>query len=215
MHSILIVINAMKKINIFFSIVIFFLCNHLFGQTVTDSGLIFKKIYTNKEWKKESKDVNLFNKLIKKFEKSISSDNNDLKNSMLTELKDQMKIEYNQLNDRITKRAKTTSWPKKQKDTLAQDDLPKAYNPTIPGQLERVDKNKIIEGRSETEILLMYSRILNKENRIIRQLSMMEEVTESTPQSSMDEILKNAMEFKSIMKEEVQLMAKEKGKKKS
>lgn len=205
----------MKKINIFFSIVIFFLCNQLFGQTVTDSGLIFKKIYTNKEWKKESKDVNLFNKLIKKFEKSISSDNNDLKNSMLTELKDQMKIEYDQLNDRITKRAKTTSWPKKQKDTLAQDDLPKAYNPTIPGQLERVDKNKIIEGRSETEILLMYSRILNKENRIIRQLSMMDEVTESTPQSSMDEILKNAMEFKSIMKEEVQLMAKEKGKKKS
>ncbi|MEP7195519.1 MAG: hypothetical protein ABI851_03310 [Saprospiraceae bacterium] len=180
---------------------------------IPDSGIVFKAIYTNKEWKKESKDIKQFSSVIKEFVKANKSTNVDLKNSALESLKLQMKKEYDELNNRITSRAKKFSPSKKSKDTLIVNDMPKGYNPTIKGQIEHVDKSALLEGRSETEILLLYSRILNKENRIIRQLAMMEEITDVTPPSSFEAIIKNAADFKSAIEEEVKLMAKEKGKK--
>ncbi|HNA65648.1 MAG TPA: hypothetical protein PKZ51_13065, partial [Saprospiraceae bacterium] len=62
-------------------------------------------------------------------------------------------------------------------------------------------------------ILLLYSRILNRENKVIRQLANMDVITEATPISSYEEILRNAGEFRKYMKEELSLLAKEKGKK--
>ena len=183
------------------------------GFANIDTSILYKTIYTNKEWKKESKDIKQFAKVIKQFKKSISSSNIDLKNATLNLLREQMKKEGEELNNRITARAKKFSPAKKNTDTLITTDLPLGYNPTIKGQIKHVDKNSILEGKSETEILLMYSKILNKENKVIRQLSLMKEITETTPEVSYNEILKNADEFKSYLKDELNLMAKEKGKK--
>lgn len=183
-----------------------------FASGANDSLIVFKPIYTKQEYKKEVKDLKEFDKVFKSFKKSISSSNIDLKNAALESLKSQMKKEYDELNTRITARAKKFSPLKKPLDSIAQNDLPKGYNPSIKGQIQSVDKNALIDGKSETEILIRYSKILNKENRLIKQLSMMEEINDTTPITSINEILNNGNDFKSLMKDELNLLSKEKGK---
>ncbi|MEO6189170.1 MAG: hypothetical protein ABIO44_01220 [Saprospiraceae bacterium] len=203
----------MKNISLGSLLASLFLFIQIQGFANTDSSILYKANYTNKEWKKESKDIKQFAKIIKEYKKSMGSNNIDLKNATLNLLKEQMKKEADELNNRITARAKKFSPAKKNTDTLITSDLPVGYNPTIKGQIKRVDKNSILEGKSETEILLKYSRILNKENKVIRQISLMKEITEITPEVSYNEILNNANEFKTYLKDELNLMAKEKGKK--
>lgn len=186
----------------------------LVAQNIQDTGIVFKPVYTKKEFKKESRDLKAFDKIVKEFRKSVTGTNIDLKNASLESVREIMKKEYDELNTRITARAKKFN-PSSAKatDTTAQSDLPKAYNPTIKNQIPRVDKNALLEGKSETSILLLYSRILNRENKVIRQLANMDVITEATPTSSYDEILRNAGEFRKYMKEELSLMTKEKGRK--
>ncbi len=195
---------------ILYSFLCLFCCQN--AHAINDSTIVFKPRYTKQEYKKEVKDLKEFDKVYKSFKKAAESTNIDLKNSTLESLKTQMKKEYDELNARITSRAKKFSPMKKPLDSIAQNDLPKGYNPTIKGQIQTVDKTALIDGKSETEILIRYSKILNKENRLIKQLSMMEEITESTPNSSISEILNNGADFKSYLKEELNLMNKEKGK---
>ncbi|MFN8279276.1 MAG: hypothetical protein U0V49_03235 [Saprospiraceae bacterium] len=197
---------------------VFILCLGPFlmaAQNVQDTGIVFKPVYTKKEFKKESHDLKAYDKVVKEFRKSNAGTNIDLKNASLETLRETMKKEYDELNTRITARAKkfNPSSAKTATDTTAQSDLPKAYNPTIKNQIPRVDKNALLEGKSETSILLLYSRILNRENKVIRQLANMDVITEATPTSSYEEILRNAGEFRKYMKEEISLLAKEKGKK--
>ncbi len=180
-----------------------------------DTSIVFTPQYTKKEIKKEAKDIKEFKKVIKEFKKSITSKNIDLKNSALVDLKSQMKKEYDELNSRITTRAKKVSSFKRSTDTLISGDIPLGYNPTIKGQIDRVDKSEIFKGKNETEILLLYTKILNKQNRIFRQLDSLEELTLSTPQSTYDAVLQNASDFKSTLTDELKLLSKEKGKKKN
>lgn len=193
--------------------VLLFLCFHLNAYAAKDSSLVFQARYSKKEIKKEAKDIKEFGKIVKSFKKSSQSDNIDLKNSALEELRVQMKKEYEELNLRITSRAKKASPAKRSKDTLIREDLPQGYNPTIKGQFENVDKTEILKGKNETEVLMMYSKILNKENRIIRQLEEFAEFDSSTPASTVESILKNASEFKTCLQEEFYLLNKEKLKK--
>lgn len=179
-----------------------------------DSSIVFTAQYTKQEVKKEAKDIKEYNKVVKVFKKSISSKNIDLKNSTLSDLKSQMKKEYEELNSRITSRAKKVSTFKRTSDTLISGDIPQGYNPTIKGQIERVEKSDVLKGKNETEILLLYTKILNKQNRIIRQLDSLEELTITTPNSTYESVLKNAGDFKMTLSEELKLLNKEKGKKK-
>ena len=187
-----------------FTILFLFSIDHNYSRSFLNDSLIqYKPIYTNKEYKKEKKDIKAFEKTIKAYEKSISSHNIDLINMHLANLKSVMMKETNELNGRITARTKRTR-PAKQ-----------GYNPSIEGQIINTPKSEILEKRSETEILIKYSKVLNKENQIIRKLGNISEVNSDTPSSSFEEILKDAKEFKELMKSELYNMSFEKGKKKS
>ncbi|NOT36490.1 MAG: hypothetical protein HOP11_03845 [Saprospiraceae bacterium] len=195
-------------------VVFFLLISTISIHASVDSNIVFQPIYSKKEIRKESKDIKEFAKKIKSLVKSQKSDNIDLKNYSLEEIKSQMKKEYEELNKRITIRAKKISPSKRSKDTLISGDIPQGYNPTIKGQFEKVDKNEILKGKNETEILMMYSKILNHENRIIRQLEEFQEFNSTTPSTTFDSVIKNANEFKNCLKDELALLSKEKGKKK-
>lgn len=199
-----------------FTILFLFSIDHNYSRSFLNDSLIqYKPIYTNKEYKKEKKDIKAFEKTIKAYEKSISSHNIDLINMHLANLKSVMMKETNELNGRITARTKRTRPAKQIVDTLNNPELPKGYNPSIEGQIINTTKSEILEKRSETEILIKYSKVLNKENQIIRKLGNISEVNSDTPSSSFEEILKDAKEFKELMKSELYNMSFEKGKKKS
>lgn len=179
----------------------------------SDSTLVYNKLYTNKEVKKEVKDYKNFNKMVRKLKKSANKENIDLKNSILSEVKDLMKKEYEELNNRITNRAKKLTPLKRNSDTLIKGDIPEGYNPTIKGQFEPVNKSDVQKGKNETEVLLLYTKILNKENRILRQMDGIKEFMPTNKVTLMSEILDHLDHFKICLKEELQLMSKEKGKK--
>lgn len=76
------------------------------AQNVQDTGIVFKPVYTKKEFKKESHDLKAYDKVVKEFRKSNAGTNIDLKNASLETLRETMKKEYDELNTRITARAK-------------------------------------------------------------------------------------------------------------
>ena len=88
---------------------VFILCLGPFlmtAQNVQDTGIVFKPVYTKKEYKKESHDLKAYDKVVKEFRKSNAGSNIDLKNASLETLRETMKKEYDELNSRITVRAK-------------------------------------------------------------------------------------------------------------
>ena len=179
----------------------------------TDSIIKYKPLYTKKEIKKEAKDIKEMTKLVKEFSKTAKSDNFDYLNSKLEKLKVRMNDEHQELNARISARTRRIKPAKITRDSLNEAELPKGYNTNIDGQIVNASKSDIMAKRSETEILLKYSKILSKENAIVRKLKNITELSKDTPSSTIDEIISDSNDFNNSMKDEVALMTKEKGKK--
>jgi len=183
------------------------------SSVLTDSIIKYKPLYTKKELKKEAKDIKEFGKLVKDFSKTSKSDNIDYLNSKLEKLKVRMNEEHQELNARISARTRRIKPAKINRDSLSETELPKGYNTNIGGQIVNANKSEIMEKRSETEILLKYSKVLSKENAIVRKLKNVTELTKDTPSRTIEEIISDSNDFVASMKEELALMTKEKGKK--
>lgn len=176
-----------------------------------DSLIRYKAIYTNKEFKKEKKDIKDLSKLLKTFEKATISSNIDYINSSFEKLRGRMDQENLELNNRISDRSIKIN-PSKNKDKK-DEDRPKGYNPTLETDMPKIDKNTISEKRSETAILMKYSQVLNKQNGIVRKLINLKEFEPETSAETMQQVIADGKSFLETMHQELELMSFEKGKK--
>jgi len=177
-----------------------------------DSLIRFEVIYSKKELKKEKKDIKDFKKDLSSFEKAIKTTNLDFINNTLESLIKKMDKENLELNARISERTMKVS-PLKNKKEETKEDLPKGYNPTIDGQFSNLNKKEVSQKRSETGILMKYGQILNKQNTILRKLRNIPDVSSEVSNTVFEEIMSDGKAFHETMKEEIQLFAKETGKK--
>jgi hypothetical protein len=191
---------------------IIFLFTSLSRQiTAQDSLIRYKPIYTNKEFKKEKKDIKEFVRLLKTFEKAAQTSNIDFINTSFEKMRARMDQENLELNSRISDRSIRIN-PPKPKD-YKDEDRPKGYNTTLEPALTKVDKNTISEKRSETAILMKYSQVLNKQNAIVRKLKNIKEFESDVSNDTYKQVLADGKSFQETMVQELELMKFEKGKK--
>ncbi len=174
-------------------------------------GVKANGIYSKEELKGEKLEIKNINKLLKKWQSALKSNNWDYINTTWQGLYSQMLAEANETSTRVGNRQKNISQTKAQsKSTSEESDLPKGYNPTIDGQINNMSKNDIERAKTEHNALAPYQNIITKQNSILRRMKNFKEFNSETAGSSVDQLRSDVKEFIQLLNEELLLMRKEK-----
>ena len=191
----------MKKISVLSLICMLFLFH----------GVKANGIYSKEELKGEKLEIKNINKLLKKWQSALKSNNWDYINTTWQGLYSQMLAEANETSTRVGNRQKNISQTKAQsKSTSEESDLPKGYNPTIDGQINNMSKNDIERAKTEHNALAPYQNIITKQNSILRRMKNFKEFNSETADSSVDQLRTDVKEFIQLLNDELLLMKKEK-----
>lgn len=171
--------------------------------------------YTKQQYKKEQKDLKVFEKQIKEWRSALKKPNPDYLNTLMGKLMETLRKEHDEMSDRVSERSKKMLPPgvKTKQDSALLADKPKVYNAELADQRPRITKEEIFRKKMESDYLSAYVPVVREEKKILAKLKNMDEFNAETTTSVYNEITNDFERFKHQMKIELDLLKKETAKK--